>query len=268
MGMTKRTKIIIACVVAIAGLAAAAPWVYVNFIKEEADPEFTADDLDERLNSDTTDTSDGANTTEADDGYAPTEPDTDPPAVVTTDPVTDPATSTDGVDGDWTLGGASEVGYRIEEVLGGVDTTANGRTTAVTGSLTIAGTQATAGEFTVDMTTFQSDKGQRDNQFNNRIMTVDEFPTAMFVLTAPIEFGSVPAAGEAITATATGDLTLRGVTNSVTFEVNAQVGDDGGFGVQGQIPILFSDYEIPDPSNSFAVVKDNGLLEFVLIFQR
>ena len=39
-------------------------------------------------------------------------------------------------------------------------------------------------------------------------------------------------------------------------------------GVLGSIPILFSDYEIPDPSNVAAKVEDAGLLEFVLIFDR
>ena len=36
----------------------------------------------------------------------------------------------------------------------------------------------------------------------------------------------------------------------------------------GNIPIAFSDYDIPDPSNQAATVKDNGLLEFVLVFDK
>jgi polyisoprenoid-binding protein YceI len=98
-------------------------------------------------------------------------------------------------------------------------------------------------------------------------MSTDDFPTSTFVLTTPIEFGSIPAEGESITASATGDLTLRGVTRSVTFDLTAQI-EGGRIGVLGSIPVLFSDYEIPDPSNGFAVVKDNGLLEFVLVFDK
>jgi len=172
-----------------------------------------------------------------------------------------------GADGVWSVAADSTLGYRVQEVLGGIDVEGAGRTSDVTGSLTIAGNQATAAEFTVQMASITSDSDRRDGQFRSRIMSVDEFPTATFVLTAPIDFGAVPAEGESLTATATGDLTLRGVTRSVTFPVEAQL-EGGRIGVLGSIPILFSDYSIPDPSNGFAVVKDNGLLEFVLVFDR
>jgi len=173
----------------------------------------------------------------------------------------------DGVEGVWNITQESTLGYRVSEVLGGVDTEGAGRTTQVTGTLTIEATSATAAEFTVDMASITSDSDRRDGQFRDRIMSTDDFPTSTFVLTAPIDFGTIPADGEQITATATGELTLRGVTNPVTFEVTAQI-DGGRLGVLGSIPVLFSEYEIPDPSNGFAVVKDNGLLEFVLVFER
>ena len=169
--------------------------------------------------------------------------------------------------GTWALTSDSTLGYRVKEVLGGLDTEGAGRTNDAVGSLTIDGSKATAAEFTVQMVSMKSDSDRRDGQFRGRIMTVDQFPTATFVLTQPIDFGAVPAAGIDVTASATGDLTLRGVTKSVTFELQAKV-DNGKIGVLGQIPILFSDFEIPDPSNGFAVVKDNGLLEFVLVFDR
>ncbi len=86
-------------------------------------------------------------------------------------------------------------------------------------------------------------------------METAEFPTATFVLTEPIDFGQVPPEGEQITATATGDLTLHGVTRSVTFEVTAQI-ENGRVGVLGNIPVLFADYEIDNPS--FGPVGDRG----------
>jgi len=187
------------------------------------------------------------------------------PAPETVAPPAAPADA--GADGVWSAAADSTLGYRVQEVLGGIDVEGAGRTSDVTGSLTIAGNQATAAEFTVQMASITSDSDRRDGQFRSRIMSVDEFPTATFVLTAPIDFGAVPAEGESLTATATGDLTLRGVTRSVTFPVEAQL-EGGRIGVLGSIPILFSDYSIPDPSNGFAVVKDNGLLEFVLVFDR
>ena len=173
----------------------------------------------------------------------------------------------DGVEGEWVIADGSEVGYRVEESINGFDTTANGRTQAVTGAFSIGATTVTAGEFTVDMTTFKSIESRRDGQFNGRIMDVANFPTATFVLTAPIDFLQVPTDGTTITASATGDLNLRGTTKSVTFEVEATFAN-GRVGVLGKIPVLFSDFGIPNPSFGTISTEDNGLLEFILAFDR
>ncbi len=98
-------------------------------------------------------------------------------------------------------------------------------------------------------------------------MNSTEFPTADFVLTSPIELGEVPAEGETITAQAIGELTLRGVTNEVSFELTARL-VNGEIETLGSIDVLFSDYEIANPSNSFISVRDEGLVEFSLIFVR
>ena len=77
----------------------------------------------------------------------------------------------------------------------------------------------------------------------------------------------IPAGGEQVTATATGELTLRGVTNPVTFEVTAQT-TDGRIGVLGSIPVVFADYGIDNPSFGQVQTEDDGLVEFVLVFER
>jgi len=172
-----------------------------------------------------------------------------------------------GVDGTWAAAADSILGYRVKESINGFDTEANGRTNSVTGALTLQGSTATAASFTVDMTTFKSDEGRRDGQFNGRIMDVATYPTATFNLTAPIDFGSAPADGASITASATGDLTLRGITKSVTFDLTATY-KNGRIAVLGNIPVVFADYGIPNPSIATIVTEDHGLLEFVLLFDR
>ena len=119
----------------------------------------------------------------------------------------------------------------------------------------------------IDVATIESDDGRRDGQFRGRIMETDQFPTATFSLTSPIDFGALPADGEQITATATGDLTLHGVTREVTFELTAEATADR-IGVLGNIPVLFSDYDIDNPSFGAVTTEDDGLLEFVLVFER
>lgn len=171
------------------------------------------------------------------------------------------------VSGTWVATAESTLGYRVQEILGGVDTEGVGRTSDVTGSITIEGTTLTAAEFTVQMATIVSDSSRRDGQFNTRIMDTATYPTATFTLTAPVEFGAIPEPGTQITATVTGDLTLRGTTVPVTFDITAEYGGST-IGVFGSIPVVFADYGIPNPSNAFVTTRDNGLLEFVLVFAR
>ena len=234
--MTKHWKKLVVALLTLVVLVLAASFIYAKVINK-ADDEFDANDVKDRL---TTTTAAGA---------------------------TGSTTAADGVDGAWVISAGSEVGYRVDESINGFDTTANGRTTDVTGQLTIVGARVKTGDFTVDMTTFSSDEDRRDRAFNGRIMQVDEFPTATLVLTELIEFGEVPANGTSIRATATGDLTLHGVTKSVTFEVEATF-ESGRIGVLGQIPVVFADYDISDPSFAGVTTEDSGLLEFVLIFDR
>ena len=97
-------------------------------------------------------------------------------------------------------------------------------------------------------------------------MNTAEFPTAEFHLTEPIDFGRVPVGDEQLTATATGELTLRGVTNPVTFDVTVQA-TNGRIGVLGSIPVVFGDYGIDNPSFGVVKTEDDGLVEFVLVFE-
>ena len=188
------------------------------------------------------------------------------------------STTSGGLDGTWnvdaSIGSFSDfsgsfVGYRVEEELANVGAaTAVGRTPDVMGSLTLAGTQITAVEMSADLSTLQSDKSQRDGQLRRQALETNQFPTATFSLTQPIDLGSVPADGQVIQATATGDLTIHGVTKSVQIPVEARVAGDV-VTVTGSIDILFADYGISQP-NSFLVlsIADHGTMEFQLQFTK
>jgi polyisoprenoid-binding protein YceI len=253
--------------VALVALGYGAIFLYTEVINDPAD-ELTTEDLVEALQDTTPDEPEPASTAREGTAAPTTSADAS-----STQPATAPATSTatgstaDSVDGTWTATDASELGYRVKEILFGVDAEGVGRTNQITGSIVIVGTQVTEGGFEVDVASIESDDSRRDNQFRGRIMSTDEFPTATFVLTEPIELGQIPDDGVQITTTATGDLTLRGVTNPVTFDVTAQRQGDR-IGVLGNIPIVFADYEIANPSSGGVTTGDDGLLEFVLVFER
>ena len=191
----------------------------------------------------------------------------DAPAELTlTDTPGSTATGTPNASGSWTVTGGSQAGYRVQEVLFGQNATAVGRTDKVTGGLALDGATVTEASFTVDMASVRSDQSRRDNQYRGRIMSTDEFPTSTFRLTKPIALGSLPADGATVTASATGDLTLRGVTRSVTFEVRARRSGDR-MEVNGAIPVAFDDWGIPSPSFGPAEVEDHGSVEFLLVLK-
>lgn len=270
--MRRGLKILIGAVIALVVLVVGGWIIYAKVINDPED-ELTTADLDERLSDTTPDGSTPATT----DPGAPVVTESPAPSA-TTDPAgsptsdapaaTEPAdtATADDIDGSWVTADGSEVGYRVDESLSGVDTEAVGRTTQVEGSLTIAGTQVTDAEFTVDVASITSDSSRRDGQFTGRIMETSTFPTATFALTDPIELGSVPAEGEQITAEATGDLTLHGVTKRVSFEVTAQQ-KNGKIGILGTVPVVFADYDIDNPSFGPVQTEDNGVLEILLIVE-
>ena len=172
------------------------------------------------------------------------------------------------VTGTWTVGSGSTAGYRVNEVLLGQSATAVGRTSTITGHLTIAGTAVTAGTFSVPMDTIHSDKSQRDGQFDGRIMDVAQYPTGTFTLSSPIDLAPLPASGVIKDYTAHGRLTLHGTTRAVTFTLTAEI-KGGHIEVVGDIPVLFSDYNIQNPSFAgFVTTQDHGLLEFLLVLDR
>ena len=77
-------------------------------------------------------------------------PSTSAPATGSAAPVSTQTASTAAsgpVTGAWTVGSGSTVGYRVNEVLLGQSATAVGRTSTITGHLTIAGSAVTAAAF-------------------------------------------------------------------------------------------------------------------------
>jgi polyisoprenoid-binding protein YceI len=164
--------------------------------------------------------------------------------------------------GEWAVGGSSYAGYRVDEVLNGTPVTVNGRTDAVTGDITVDGSQVTAGSMTVDVTKMATDQPPRDAYFQGEAMQTDRFPTATFTLTQPIRTDGVEA-GVPATYDVTGDLTLHGVTKSVTAQMQASFTPGAGQ-IVGSIPITFQDFGVEAPSLGFVTVEDHGSVEFSL----
>ena len=234
--MSRGIKIVIAAVVGVVVLAVGGAWIYAAIDRPEKKPTLSSG-------------SERSGTTAATSIDAPS------------------AASGD-IAGTWSPTSASVFQYRVGETLFGAKNTATGHTNKVTGSMSINGTTISAVELTVDMTSISSDRTQRDGQFRGRIMETSRFPTSTFKLTSPIDLGSVPAAGTVITKKATGQLTLHGVTKAVTFDVKAQRTPSGTIEANSEIPIVFADYGINDPSGGPAQTDDHGSIVFTVVFSK
>jgi polyisoprenoid-binding protein YceI len=219
-------------VVAVVFLVIAVPFVYFTFIQGDPPPELSLSDVTATT---------GAGGSTGSSGEAP-------------------------LAGTWTVGAGSTAGYRVEETLFGQSNTAAARTKEVTGTLTIEGTTVTKADISVDLASVTSTDaagGRRDDQFRGRIMNTDQFPTATFTLTEPIDLAPVPKNGVGKKYSATGELTLHGTTKTVTIPINAKrVGNL--IAIQGITDITFSDYGIDNPSGGPASVGDSGRLEFLV----
>jgi polyisoprenoid-binding protein YceI len=191
---------------------------------------------------------------------------------------TDAATA-DGVEGAWTVDTSTGefdfesatgtfAGFRIQENLAGIGATeAVGRTGDVTGTMTIEGTTVTEASFEVDVSTITSNDSRRNVRIQQALET-DQFPTATFTLTSPIELGADATTGEDVSVTATGDLTIHGVTKSVGFPLQARL-SGGTIAVAGSLPVVFADYGVAVPQSQIVVsVEDHGKVELQLLLTK
>jgi len=175
--------------------------------------------------------------------------------------------STGSLDGEWMVAGGSQVGYRVKEVLFGQKHEAVGRTEAVTGNMTISGTQITEASFSADLTKVSSDEARRDRQFQGRIMNTSTYPTATFKMTQPVDAGSIPVPGESRKLPIAGELTLRGTTKPVTMSLTGKK-SGSKLQISGQAPITFADWGIPNPSFGPISTEDHGVLEVSLVLSK
>ncbi len=162
----------------------------------------------------------------------------------------------------------SFAGFRVDEVLNNIgDFTAVGRTAMVSGSIELSDTALVAATIEVQMATLRTDNSFRDGRIYQALNT-SEFPLAAFVLAEPVELPAGMVDGEAFSGSAVGDLTVKGVTNRVAFDLQAQLVDDRIVAV-GSSAVVFSDFGVTAPTAPIVVsVEDNGIMEFQLLFTR
>lgn len=187
------------------------------------------------------------------------------------------STGATGVTGTWNIGTGSLVGYRVQELFVGASSKhlAVARTSAVSGSLTIAGDasgyQVSGINLTANLTSLHSvdqvagrDVSQRDGVVT-RQLAVQQFPKATFAAASASVPGNLTSAQ--VDVTAPGKLTIHGVTKDVTITAKAQeVG--GKLEIAGTLTINMSDYGVSPPQAPFVTVDPTATIEFDLFLTK
>lgn len=160
----------------------------------------------------------------------------------------------------------SEARYLVKEQLAdrSLPNDAIGKTKAVSGQITLTPDGEIVSEqskISVDLSTLQSDSGRRDGFVRMNLLRTNEHPMAEFVpkavrgLTTPL-----PSSGP-IELQLEGDLTVRGVTKPVTWDVTAEVNGQEVAGT-AKTAVTFGDFNMEQPRVAVVLsVEDNIRLE-------
>jgi polyisoprenoid-binding protein YceI len=174
--------------------------------------------------------------------------------------------------GSWTVASGSVAGYRVREQLASLSAPSDavGRTSSITGSMTItqSGSAYTvsAATVTVNVNTLTSDRSMRDQRIHQMGLESDRYPTATFVLTTPIDLPAGATTGQVVNVSAIGQLTIHGVTRTVTIPIQARL-TGTQVEIAGSITFPFSQFGMTPPSiGGFVTVQDNATMEFDLKF--
>ena len=170
------------------------------------------------------------------------------------------------VDGAWAAGAGSVAGFRVRQSILGMSSDVTGQTDAVTGTVVISRGQVTRAVFRVDLSSIKV-AGKTQPQF---ALSLDakEYPSATIVLARPVTLRPALASGATITVTATGRLTLRGITRLVTVTISARR-DGTALRAAGSIPVAFSRWGIAQPAGyGVGSLASHGTAEFLLVLHR
>ncbi len=147
----------------------------------------------------------------------------------------------------------SVVIYEVGETLLDEDNryhTAIGRTSSVSGTVYVDldnPQNSSIGPLSINISTFKSDSDQRDASLRKYWLESEQYPLATFVPTALAGLPSSYQEGREVSFTVTGDLTVHGITQQITFDVTVNVTDEQ---ISGQAIgyLLMPDFDIVPPS--------------------
>lgn len=185
-----------------------------------------------------------------------------------TEPSDDGAEPSDGPI-TYELTGESRASFTLQEDLRGERTTVVGTTPDVVAQLIVDPSDpssAQLGEILINARTLTTDAAFRDRAIRSQILesASDEFEFIRFV---PTSIDGLPEeAADSFTFTVTGDLTIRDITQSVTFDVTIDEVSSSGIVGTAAAQVLREDFDLVIPSvPSVANVTEEVDLELFFV---
>ena len=206
-------------------------------------------------------------------GPVPTEPPTAAPAEPAaqpeptsaepepTDVVGAPETAQTGDGGGYIVGEGSEATFTVNEQLAWLDLPNDAvmKTTGLSGIILLNGQPSV---FELDLHSMTSDADRRDGYVQRRM-----FPDHRIATFTVSDLGDLPdplPEGEVIARQVQGELSIRGVTKPIVFEIEARL-DPGKLFVLGRTVFTWEELEIPPPHIPGRIqVKDEVKVEVLL----
>lgn len=165
----------------------------------------------------------------------------------------------------------SEVRFEIDEVLRGNDFRVTGTTSEVAGQIRVDFDDPSAsevGEIVINVRTLSTDDSLRDRAIRSRILNTsdEENEFARFVPTALEGLPGEVAVGESFPVTVTGDLTLSGTTQPVTFAGQITLASRSRLEIEATASVLHADFNLSIPEVPMvASISDEVLLAVNLV---
>jgi len=188
------------------------------------------------------------------------------------------ASATTGGSGTWTIATGSIAGYRVHEQFAGQSASheAVARTSAVSGSVSISQVGSTytmtSAKITVQLSSLASVDSVAGFNVTNRDRIVQQaldtgsFPTAVFEARA-VTLPASAAAGQTVTISVPGQLTLHGQTKAVTATLQLRVGGAKAQ-IAGTIKTTMDDFGVSRPTAPFVTVQPGVTIEVALTLDR
>jgi polyisoprenoid-binding protein YceI len=185
-----------------------------------------------------------------------------------------PVSSGGSLSGSWTIAPGSRAGYRVREKLAFLPAMSDavGRTSQITGRATVSasasGVTISAASFRVAVNTLRSNESMRDQHIQTIGLQSATYPTATFVLSKALEFGSAALSGRVVRSAVTGRLEIHGTTRRVTIPVQMRFENSAILAV-GSLTFAWGLFNMSAPSvGGFVSVTSHATMEFDLRLAR